>query len=69
MNPYKLNDGDKVVINTKQGDGLAGRVVETTRTIVMLVEAHSFRGPRGVQDKLDGEVRVHVDNIAWVQVV
>lgn len=69
MNHYRLQTGQRVLINLRSGDGLVGVVREVNRGAVFLGEPHMFRGPRGEKDRLDGEVIVPADNIAWLQVV
>lgn len=67
MNPFKLARGQKVLVNTKTGDGIFGEVTDLTRGLIFLGSASLVT--RDGRQPMDGEAVVPADNVAWLQVL
>lgn len=68
MNPWKLQIGQRVLVNTRGGDALDGIVRTITGKFFELSEPH-LTEPRTGRGRLDGLVKVPNDWVAWIQVV
>jgi hypothetical protein len=66
VNAYRLQLGQRVLVNTRTGDAILGNVSDVNRGAVALSDASLIsrdgRGP------LDGIAIIPADNVAWIQV-
>lgn len=70
MRDYRLQAGDQILVNLVGGDAIQGKVAFTSSGVLFVKDARLLT-PRGgdSQATLDGEARIPVASIAWMQVV